>query len=149
MRRFEMEDLSSRRGDRNRSPTDQLRCVHHSDVTMHDDKPADLRDSHGDLLPPWLAFPELPRFSIGWRMARPDSHLTDWSQWYLNLDEDERRKYRRRYRAPWPLWTGSYLTLSRSNATIVFGFVTTACVFLMLVSLRFALFPWVRGIKID
>lgn len=110
---------------------------------------ADLRDEQGDLLPPWLAFPELPRFSIGWRMGRPEDHLTNWTNWYLNLDEDKRRKYRKCYRAPWPLWTGSYLILSRSNATTVFGFVTTAAVFLTLVSLRFALFPWVRGIKID
>jgi hypothetical protein len=117
---------------------------------MNDDiNPTKLRDEHGDLLPPWLAFPELPRFSSGWRMGHPESHLTDWTNWYLNLDEDERRKYRKRYRAPWPLWTGSYLTLSRGIATTVFGFVTTAIVFLMLVSLRFALFPWVRGIKID
>ncbi|WP_413431618.1 hypothetical protein [Crateriforma spongiae] len=117
---------------------------------MNDDESnAELRDSHGDLLPPWRAFPELPRFSIGWRMGRPESHLTNWTDWYLRLGEDDRREYRRRYRAPWPLWTGFYLTLSRSNATTVFGFVTTAIVFLVLVSLRFALFPWVRGIKID
>ncbi|PHQ31401.1 hypothetical protein [Rhodopirellula bahusiensis] len=116
---------------------------------MNDDEiPADLRDSHGDLLPPWLAFRGLPRFSIGWRMGQPESHLTNWTNWYLRLDENERRVYRRRYRAPWPLWTGSYLTLSRSSATTVFGFVATAIVFVMLVSLRFALFPWVRGIKI-
>lgn len=117
---------------------------------MNDEEnPAEIRDSHGDLLPPWLAFPGLPRFSIGWRMGRPESHLTNWTNWYLQLDENERRLYRRRYRAPWPLWSGPYLTLSRSNSTTVFGFVATAIVFLMLVSLRFALFPWVRGIKID
>ncbi|TWU07786.1 hypothetical protein [Stieleria varia] len=109
----------------------------------------ELRDEYGDLLPPWRAFPKLPRFSISWRMGIPESHLTDWTNWYLDLPEDERRKYRRRYRAPWPLWTGSYLTLSRSSATTVFGFVTTAIVFLMLAAVRFALFPWVRGIKID
>lgn len=114
-----------------------------------DNQPADLRDEDGDLLPPWLAFPKLPRFSIGWRMGRPESHLTDWTNWYLELPEDEQRQYRRRYRAPWPLWTGAYLTLSRSHATIAFGFVTTAIVFLSLVSLRFALFPWVRGVRID
>ena len=117
---------------------------------MNDDEsPLDLRDSQGDLLPPWLAFPGLPRFSVGWRTGRPESHLTDWTHWYLRLGEDERRKYRRRYRAPWPLWTGSYLTLSRSSVTTVFGFVVTAAMFLMLVSLRFVLFPWARGIKID
>lgn len=117
---------------------------------MNDDiNSADLRDEHGDLLPPWLAFPELPRFSIGWRMGHPESHLTEWTNWYLSLDEDRRRTYRRRYRAPWLLWTGSYLILSRGNATTLLGFVTTAAVFLTLSSLRFALLPWVRGIKID
>ena len=145
-----MEDCSRRPRDFRRSPTERFQRNPVSDITMKDqDETADLRDEHGDLLPPWVAFPHLPRFSIGWRMGRPESHLTDWTNWYLVLPEDERRNYRRRYRAPWPLWTGSYLTLSRSSATTVFGFVATAIVFFVLVSLRFALFPWVRGIKID
>ena len=109
----------------------------------------ELRDEHGDPLPPWLAFPDLPRFSIGWRKGRPESHLMEWTDWYSRLPKEKRRVYRKRYRAPWPLWTGSYLTLSRNNPTVALGFATTAGVFLTLVILRFALFPWVRGIKID
>ena len=87
-----------------------------------------IRDKDGDLLPPWLAFPDLPRFSIGWRKRPPESHFTEWTSWYVALQEDARRSYRRRYRAPWPLWTGSYLTLSSSVATTLFGIAATACV---------------------
>ncbi|OYP31661.1 hypothetical protein [Rhodopirellula sp. MGV] len=115
----------------------------------YNDEAGDLRDEHGNLRPPWAAFPELPRFSIGWRRGRPEAHLTDWTNWYLNLPDEGRRTYRRRYRAPWLLWTGSYLILSRSNVTVGIGIVTSAVVFLAPVSLRFALFPWIRGIKID
>ena len=150
MRRFQVDATLASPGQRGRSPTDRFRREATPGVTMNDnDETVDLRDDHGDVLPPWIAFSDLPRFSVGWRMGRPESHLTEWTNWYLDLTEDQRRKYRRRYRAPWPLWTGSYLTLSRSTATTIFGFVTTALVFLILVSVRFALFPWVRGIKID
>lgn len=107
------------------------------------------RSLDGDLLPPWLAFPNLPRFSIAWRRGLAESHLTSWTDWYLGLSERDRRVYRKQYRAPWPLWTGSYLALSRNGPAFTFGLLMTAIVFISLVSIRFALFPWVRGIKVD
>ncbi|MEO1618430.1 MAG: hypothetical protein AAFV88_21435 [Planctomycetota bacterium] len=45
-------------------------------------------DDQEDVRPPWLAFPDVPRFSVGWRTGEPEKHLSDWTNRYLELTRD-------------------------------------------------------------
>ncbi|MEM6472636.1 MAG: hypothetical protein AAF802_23955 [Planctomycetota bacterium] len=98
--------------------------------------------------PPWLEFPGIPRFSLDWRFPKQDSHFKGWTLAYAGLTDEERRNYRRQYPPPHPLWTGSYLILSRNRSIAACGFLVTAIVFLSLITLRLLTNPWLR-FKID
>lgn len=100
-------------------------------------------------LPPWKAFPDLPRFSIGWRSRRAESYLMQWHSWYAGLGEDARREYRRHHRAPWPLWTGFYATLSRRTGAFAFGLAVTGVVFTLLALSRGMTYPLGRRVPLD
>jgi hypothetical protein len=49
------------------------------------------------MLPPWVAFPMIPRGSIGWRMGPGEDYISDFYKWYLNLNDDERKKYKEKF----------------------------------------------------
>lgn len=55
----------------------------------------------GTLLPPWLRFPELPRYSIGWRMGSGEDYLILHHHWTANWTRDDWLTYLRRH-APVP-----------------------------------------------
>lgn len=59
------------------------------------------------LLPPWLKYPEIERYSIGWRMGYGEGHLVDWSCWYEGLSPAGRETYRSKFPEP-PEWEGYY-----------------------------------------
>ncbi|GAB4214526.1 MAG: hypothetical protein OHK0022_53180 [Roseiflexaceae bacterium] len=52
------------------------------------------------LLPPWLAYPDIPPWSIGWRMGVGEHYLHRWNTWYYALSEQARRAYREHYPPP-------------------------------------------------
>ncbi|MEV0398199.1 hypothetical protein [Polymorphospora rubra] len=35
-------------------------------------------DAHGRVLPPWRAYPEIERYSIGWRVGNGEWYLMVW-----------------------------------------------------------------------
>lgn len=42
--------------------------------------------AHGTLVPPWHKFPEIPRYSIGWRMGYGEDYLWTWRTWWERQD---------------------------------------------------------------
>ncbi|MDE7425322.1 MAG: NADAR family protein [Lachnospiraceae bacterium] len=43
--------------------------------------------------PPWIAYPEIERGSIGWRMGCGEDYLMKWGRWFDALDEEEQKEY--------------------------------------------------------
>lgn len=50
--------------------------------------------------PKWLAFPGIPRGSIGWRMGAGESYSYKYSDWYGTLSDSERETYTKMFPAP-------------------------------------------------
>lgn len=57
------------------------------------------------LPPPWIAYPEIERYSIGWRMGYGESYIDRWGAWLYNLAENEREKYQELFPEP-VTWKG-------------------------------------------
>lgn len=54
----------------------------------------------GDMLPPWMKFPDVPYQSIGWRMGGPESYLMDWYSWFRGLSDGDKKIVISRYTIP-------------------------------------------------
>ena len=50
--------------------------------------------------PEWLAYPEIPQFSIGWRMGYGEDYLIRLSDWLEGLSEAEKAEYERLFPRP-------------------------------------------------
>ena len=62
---------------------------------------------HGTLVPPWKKHPEIPRYSIGWRMGPGEWYMWMWARWWEGMHEDARSAYRAHWRPELPeAWTG-------------------------------------------
>jgi len=57
------------------------------------------------LLPPWLAYPKIERYSIGWRMGSGEDYMEKWSRWYQKLSAKQSADYQRLFPEP-PTWKG-------------------------------------------
>ncbi len=57
------------------------------------------------LPPPWIAYPEIERYSIGWRMGYGESYICKWGQWYTSLSEEEHEEYQTLFHEP-VTWKG-------------------------------------------
>lgn len=57
--------------------------------------------------PPWIAFPDIPLGSIGWRMGGGESFLMIWDKWYIKLSNDIRLQYQVNHPEP-AGWEGFY-----------------------------------------
>ena len=58
-------------------------------------------------LPLWLEFPDIPRYSIGWRMGKGDDYSWEFAQWWKGLSPAAQQEYQKLY--PEPLgWRGWY-----------------------------------------
>ncbi len=58
------------------------------------------------MLPPWLACPEIERYSIGWRMGYGEDYICRFFQWWRALSEKEQKEYRGLFPEPvtWKGW---------------------------------------------
>ena len=45
------------------------------------------------LPPPWIAYPEIERYSIGWRMGYGEGYIGEWGKWYSTLDRETQKEY--------------------------------------------------------
>ena len=49
------------------------------------------------ILPPWLAYPEIDKYSIGWRMGYGETHIMELSKYLDSLSESEKKIYELTY----------------------------------------------------
>lgn len=61
--------------------------------------------------PPWLMRPDMPRFSVGWRMGGGEDLLEAFRKWFRDLKAQERLAFCTRYPEP-PDWEGFYASLA-------------------------------------
>lgn len=56
--------------------------------------------------PPWLAYPDIERFSIGWRMGFGEDYIDRFSIWLNSLSPEEQAEYRTLFPEPitWRGW---------------------------------------------
>ncbi len=52
------------------------------------------------LPPPWIAYPEIERYAIGWRMGCGESYIDEWGEWYISLDDLARKEYQELFPEP-------------------------------------------------
>lgn len=57
------------------------------------------------LPPPWIAFPEIERYSIGWRMGYGEDYMDQWSTWFQGLTKEEQDAYQKLFPEP-ATWKG-------------------------------------------
>ena len=59
------------------------------------------------MLPLWLEYPEIPRYSIGWRMGTGEGYAWKFSEWWEKLSPAAQLEYQTLY--PEPVgWRGWY-----------------------------------------
>lgn len=56
--------------------------------------------------PPWLAYPEIERYSIGWRMGYGEDYMWRFSDWLDSLSPEEQKEYQDLFPEPvtWKGW---------------------------------------------
>src|SRR6266545_384348 len=59
------------------------------------------------LLPPWLSYPDISRYSIGWRMGDGEEYMCNWAVWFDGLTADGKEEYQKHYPEP-EEWHGFY-----------------------------------------
>ncbi len=52
------------------------------------------------MLPPWLAYPNIPLGSVGWRMGDGEDYWYEFVTWFSTLSHVERDSYKGRYPKP-------------------------------------------------
>ncbi len=52
------------------------------------------------LPPPWIAYPYIERYSIGWRMGYGEDYIEQWGNWYCALEQMEQEEYRQLFPEP-------------------------------------------------
>lgn len=52
------------------------------------------------MMPPWLAFPHIPRASIGWRMGDGEEYLCFFSQWFQEMSDGDKSAFAELYPEP-------------------------------------------------
>ena len=57
--------------------------------------------------PPWLIYPHISRFSIGWRMGYGEDYIDEFRQWFADLQESEQILYAEMFPPP-KIWHGYY-----------------------------------------
>lgn len=55
--------------------------------------------------PPWIAYPYIERYSIGWRWGSGESYIIKWGEWFEALDENETAEYKELFPEP-VTWKG-------------------------------------------
>ena len=60
-----------------------------------------------NIMPPlWLAYPEIDRYSIGWRMGYGESYRYKFGDWWNTLSKEEQEEYQTLFPEPvtWKGW---------------------------------------------
>ncbi len=57
--------------------------------------------------PPWIAFPDYDRYSMGWRMGGGEDHIFKLYVYFKNINDKQKEEYRLKYHEPQD-WVGWY-----------------------------------------
>lgn len=57
--------------------------------------------------PPYIAYKNIERYSIGWRMGSGESYMASFCSWFYSLSNEEQLEYRELFKEP-ILWTGFF-----------------------------------------
>lgn len=60
------------------------------------------------MAPPWIMYPFISRFSIGWRMGSGEYYIYVFIKWFNSLNEEERQSYQKLFPEPYH-WNGWYI----------------------------------------
>ncbi len=63
-------------------------------------------NKHGLMPPPWLAYPQLERESLGWRMGAGADYIDRFGEWWVTMDADKKARYQTLFPEPvaWKGW---------------------------------------------
>lgn len=64
-------------------------------------------DINNPMAPPWLMYPDIGRYSIGWRMGYGEHYIIHFGKWYSTLNIGEQNKFRQMFPPP-KGWLGWY-----------------------------------------
>ncbi|WP_409342875.1 NADAR family protein [Paenibacillus sp. MBLB4367] len=64
-------------------------------------------DIENPMAPPWLMYPHISRYSIGWRMGYGEHYVMHFGKWFSALTPEERDTFRHMFPAP-KGWLGWY-----------------------------------------
>jgi hypothetical protein len=59
------------------------------------------------MIPPWKKYPDIPRFSIGWRMGDGEDYYAQFFRWYKDLSDQQAEIYSRE-NPEFEEWEGFY-----------------------------------------
>lgn len=59
------------------------------------------------MAPPWLMYPHISRYSIGWRMGYGESYVMNFADWYSGLIIEEQKQFQQMFPEP-KGWLGWY-----------------------------------------
>jgi hypothetical protein len=74
--------------------------------------------SDGDLLPPWLKYPEIKSHSLGWRMGQGEVYMIAWYKWAEPMTLEQLVVYFKKY-LPIPLEWLDWVAMSCGHDEIV------------------------------
>lgn len=57
------------------------------------------------MMPLWIAYPEIDRYSIGWRMGYGEDYVYQWGTWFDSLTEEDAKAYQKLFPEP-VTWKG-------------------------------------------
>jgi len=67
----------------------------------------DFKPLENPIAPPWLAYPEIERYSIGWRMGYGETHIMKLAEYFNALNESDKKVYQLTY-PTFGEWKGWY-----------------------------------------
>jgi hypothetical protein len=64
-------------------------------------------NAHGQMIPPWIKYPNIPRQSVGWRMGLGEQYLAEFESWWNKQLRSTHLELRSAYPEP-DEWTGFF-----------------------------------------
>lgn len=75
------------------------------------------------IMPPtWIAYPEIERYSIGWRMGYGEGYICEWGAWHRALTKEDAKEYQELFPEP-VTWKGYWDNEDESSCYVRNKFV--------------------------
>ncbi|MDS0525502.1 NADAR family protein [Clostridium sp. SHJSY1] len=67
----------------------------------------DIYSINNPMAPLWIKYPQINRYSLGWRMGFGESYVVKFGEWYESLNNEEKKEYKEMFPEP-KGWLGWY-----------------------------------------